>query len=105
MKVAPQSFAKTNRRAVAGFLAPFVAAGIGGLLILVGKEGFAQPKFLVPFLILVPVTLVAGLVLSIQSIAYVEELGDKDYAYSGLVLNLFSMFFFGLSVTYIFRST
>jgi hypothetical protein len=88
---------------VAGFLAPFVAGGVAGLLVLVGGESFTLPRFFVPYLILVPIILVAGLVLSIRSIAYVEELGDKDYAYSGLVLNLFSMFFFGLSLVCILR--
>lgn len=96
---------KTNHLAVAGFLTPFVAAGVTGLLILVGGEDFTHTKFFTPYLLLVPLILVAGLALSIKSIGYVETLGDKDYAYSGLVLNLFSLFFFGLSLLYLFRSS
>jgi hypothetical protein len=88
---------------VAGFLAPFISAGVTGLLILMGEEAFTELRFFIPYLFLVPAVLVAGLVLSIQSLSYVEELGDKDYAYSGLALNLFCLFFFVLSLVYVFR--
>jgi hypothetical protein len=36
----------------------------------------------------VPIILVAGLAAAIRSIPRIKDLGDKDYAYSGLTLNI-----------------
>jgi hypothetical protein len=68
---------------------PFLCAGLASSYVLFGKGDYASYRFLLYFLGLIPLLLAAGLFLSIKSIALIEEKGDKDYAYSGLVLNLF----------------
>lgn len=81
-------FRKTNHLAVLGFLCPFVSAGITAVLLL-KRESNAAPYVLSPlYLVGIPTILVCGIVLSLKSIKQIEALGDKDYAYSGLVLNL-----------------
>lgn len=79
---------KPNSRAIAGFLAPFGAAGITAGLVLGFGKGLASPFGLILYVTIVPLLLVAGLILSLRSIPFIQTLGDKDYAYSGLTLNL-----------------
>ena len=59
-------------------------------------------RFLITFLGVIPVLLAAGVFLSVKSIAFIEEKGDKDYAYSGLVLNLFFALLYLASLVYCF---
>ena len=59
-------------------------------------------RFLITFLGVIPVLLAAGVFLSVKSIALIEEKGDKDYAYSGLVLNLFFALLYLASLVYCF---
>ena len=93
-------FKKTNNRAVLGFLLPFLAMGTASGVVLWNRSfGLPFPVWL-PILVLVPVLLALGLYLSITSIPLIEELGDRDYAYSGLVLNLFLVLLFLSSVFY-----
>ncbi len=68
---------------------PFLCAAFASFYVLFGKEDYASYRFLISFLGIIPVLLAGGLFLSIKSIAVIQEKGDKDYAYSGLVLNLF----------------
>jgi hypothetical protein len=57
----------------------------------------------VPFVSLIPLILIAGLFLSLSSIPRIRDLGDKDYAYSGLVLNsFFILLYAGSLITYLF---
>ena len=91
---------KTNHLAVAGFLLPFAAAGAMALLFLWLGEDSHSLEFLVPYLTLIPLILIAGLVLSLKSIPLIEECDDKDYAYSGLTLNILFLFFYVISIAY-----
>lgn len=101
MKVFPR-FRKTNNRAIAGFLLPFVAAGLASVLVLGIEKDSLPVQLWVPFVTVIPLILVLGLILCIKSIPFIEELGDKDYAYSGLVLNIFFILFYVVSVIYYF---
>jgi hypothetical protein len=91
---------KTNHLAVAGFLLPFVAAGAMALLFLWLGDDSHSLAFLVPYWTLIPLVLIAGLVASLKSIPLIEECNDKDYAYSGLTLNILFIFFYLISLIY-----
>jgi hypothetical protein len=93
-------FRKTNNRAIAGFLLPFVAAGLASILVLgFDKDSLPFPLW-VPFVTVIPLILILGLTLSLKSVPFIEKLGDKDYAYSGLVLNIFFILFYIASLIY-----
>ena len=92
---------KANTLAVAGFLAPFVAAGVVcGLLLITGDE-FKSSKIFIIYQIAIPLILITGIVLGVKSIPHIHELGDKDYAYSGLFLSIFFLAVFLLSLIYL----
>jgi hypothetical protein len=93
---------KTNHLAVLGFLLPFAAVGIVALLVLTVREDYKTLRFSIPYLTLVPLILFAGLLCSIRSIPLIEERNDKDYAYSGLTLNLLFLFTYVISLIYFF---
>ncbi len=95
-------FRKTNHPAIAGFLMPFLCAGFASFYVLFGKGDYASYRFLISFLGIIPVLLALGLFLSMKSISLIEEKGDKDYAYSGLVLNLFFTLLYLASLIYCF---
>jgi len=95
-------FRKTNHQAILGFLLPFVAAGSVSCIVLYGRGDLLSRKFLILFLTFIPFILVMGLVFSIRSISRIRELGDKDYANAGLVLDLFFIVICFLSVVYCF---
>jgi len=95
-------FRKTNHAAIAGFLIPFLCAGFASFYVLFGKGDYASYSFLISFLGVLPFLLAAGVFLSVKSIALIEEKGDKDYAYSGLVLNLFFALLYLASLVYCF---
>ena len=97
-------FRKSNHLAIAGFLLPFASAAVTGLLILAGRDDPESLKNSIVYLILVPLILLAGLAASIRSIPLVDELGDKDYAYSGLTLNILSIFVYITSLIYFFSA-
>ena len=100
MKFPP--FRETNHLAIAGFLMPFLCAGFASFYVLFSKGDYTSYRFLVSFLGIIPVLLAAGVFLSVKSIALIEEKGDKDYAYSGLVLNLFFALLYLASLVYCF---
>lgn len=93
-------FRKTNHLAIAGFLMPFLCAGFASFYVLFSKGDYTSYRFLVSFLGIIPFLLAAGVFLSVKSIALIEEKGDKDYAYSGLVLNLFFALLYLASLVY-----
>ena len=97
-----KGFQKTNHLAVAGFLLPFVAGAVVGLLVVTVKRDFSRFEFLIPYLTLVPLLLCAGIVCSARSIPLIEERNDKDYAYSGLTLNILFLIVYGISLLYFF---
>jgi len=92
---------KTNHHAVAGFLLPFVAAGAGCGWVLFNKGRIDTPSSLLFLLVVVPLILAAGLVFSLRSLPRIKDLGDRDYAYSGLVLNIFFSLIYLGSIIYI----
>lgn len=92
---------KANTLAIAGFLAPFVAAGVTcGLLLIAGDEFKSSGVFLI-YQLAVPLILIIGVVLGVKSIPHIPELGDKDYAHSGLFLSIFFLVVFLLSLSYL----
>jgi len=95
-------FDKTNHPAVAGFLLPFVAAGVTGALVLMGGSEMADLRYSFVYLSLVPVLLIGGLISSLKSIPLIAERGDRDYAYSGLTLNVLFLCFYILSLSYFY---
>jgi len=100
-----QGSQKPNSLAIAGFLAPFAAAGITGILILWFERDATSFWIPVLYLTMVPLVLLAGLVLCLKSIPLIEELGDKDYAYSGLTLNVLFLMVYITSVIYFLSSS
>lgn len=97
-----KGFRKTNHQAVAGFLLPFLAAGSASLFVLWNRGDFRSLRFVLLFAAVIPFLLVLGLLLSIRSIQRIKDLGDRDYAYSGLVLNAFFIVFYAVSLLYYF---
>ena len=92
---------KANSLAVAGFLAPFVAAGVLCGLLLIAGDDFKSSKIFIIYQITIPLILITGIVLGIKSIPHIPELGDKDYAYTGLFLSIFFLVVFLLSLSYL----
>lgn len=100
-----QGSQKPNSLAIAGFLAPFVAAGITGLLILaIGEHVTSSSVASILYLTIVPLVLLTGLVSSLRSIPLIEKLGDRDYAYSGLTLNILFLIVYITSLIYFLSS-
>lgn len=89
-------FRKTNHLAVAGFLLPFAAAAVVGLLVLGTDGAWRRPLFLIPYLTLIPLLLIGGVVCTVKSLPLIERLNDKDYAYAGLVLNILFLLIYAL---------
>jgi hypothetical protein len=94
-------FRKVNHLAILGFLLPFVSAALACAYVLYGPGDYVSIKFWLFFVVLIPVLLGFGLFLSIKSIPHIVEKGDKDYAYSGLVLNIFFILLYLFSLSYI----
>ena len=100
----PRRFGKSNHPAILGFLVPFAAAGIASVSVLWGWNDPRSFFFRLTFIVLIPLFLIFGLWLSIKSIPLIQAKGDKDYAYSGLVLNIFFILlyvFSAISIGYI----
>ncbi len=96
-----RGFRKTNHPAIIGFLLPFVSAGLASVYVLCSPTDYASLRFRALFIVLIPLVLGLGLFLSIRSIPLIQEKGDKDYAYSGLVLNIFFILLYAFSFIYI----
>ena len=92
---------KANNFAILGFLAPFVAAGITCGLLLIAGDGFKSSGVFLIYQVVIPLVLIIGVVLGVKSIPHIPELGDKDYAYSGLFLGIFFLVVFLLSLIYL----
>jgi hypothetical protein len=102
----PRRFGKSNHPAIIGFLVPFAAAGIASVSVLWGWNNHSSFFFRLIFVAIIPLLLLFGLWLSIKSIPLIQEKGDKDYAYSGLVLNIFFILlyiFSAISIRYMQR--
>jgi hypothetical protein len=92
-----------NHHAIAGFLLPFCAAGMAALAVLATGEDHSSLTFGILFLGMIPIILLGGLCLSLRSIPLIVQRGDKDYAYSGLTLNILFTFLYLLSLLYFFK--
>ncbi len=99
-RMTPRGSQKPNSLAIAGFLIPFAAAGITGILILGFGEDVTSLRVSILYLTIVPLVLLTGLVFSLKSIPLIEQLGDRDYAYSGLTLNILFIIVYITSVIY-----
>jgi len=91
---------KVNHPAIAGFLLPFLAAALVSACVLYGGGNVSSLYYKWVFFMFTPLILAAGLYASLRSIPLIPERGDKDYAYSGLVLNLFFILFYLSSLIY-----
>ena len=89
---------QVNHPAILGFLLPFLAAAVACAWVLWGDLGSWFSK--VVFFALIPIILAAGLYASLRSIPLIPDKGDKDYAHSGLVLNIFFILFYLSSMIY-----
>lgn len=99
--MAYQSFRKTNHPAILGFLMPFATAGLASTYVLYRRGDLISFGFWLCFLVLIPLMLIGGLILSLKSIPLIKARGDKDYAYSGLVLNIFFALLYIASLVYL----
>jgi len=104
VKITPHGSQKPNSLAIAGFLAPFIAAGITGALILWLGEDVTSSWISILYLTVVPLALLTGLMCSLKSIPLIETLGDRDYAYSGLTLNILFLIVYITSLIYFLSS-
>ena len=77
-----------------------MTAGLASVLVLGFNRESLPFQFWVPFVTVIPLILILGLALSLKSVPYIDKLGDKDYAYSGLVLNIFFILFYIASLIY-----
>jgi len=91
---------KTNHPAIVGFLLPFVAAGLVSAYVLYGPGDYTSFVSKAVFFALIPLVLGAGLYACLRSLPLIPEKGDKDYAYSGLVLNVFFILLYLFSLIY-----
>jgi hypothetical protein len=92
-----------NHLAIAGFLLPFCAAGLAALAMLAVGKDQSSLTFGILFLGMIPAILLGGLCLSLRSIPLIAQRGDKDYAYSGLAINILFAFMYLLSLLYFFK--
>ena len=91
---------KVNHPAIAGFLLPFLAAALASACVLYGGGDAASWFYKAVFFVFIPLILAAGVYASLRSIPLISERGDKDYAYSGLVLNVFFILLYLASLVY-----
>ena len=73
------------------------------MAMLASAKGHSTFTFGVLFLGIIPAILVGGLCLSLLSISLIAKRGDKDYAYSGLAVNILFAFMYLLSLFYFFK--
>ncbi len=100
MKVAGER--KTNHFAIAGFLAPFQSAALICILLLIAEDNLFSSCLFPVYLTGVPLLLLAGIFFGVKSISFIEERGEKDYAYAGLTLNIFFLSVYVFSLFYFF---
>jgi len=84
----PYELGDVSKLAVVGFFLSLIGAEVMGLLLYFGQNNYGSFTFALPYVIIVPLIQLTGLVSSLKSIHYVEEWGDKDYAQGGLFLNI-----------------
>lgn len=98
----PYKLGDVNKFAGFGFFLSLIGAEVMGLLLYFNQENYGSLKFALPYLIIVSMIQLTGLVSSIKSIPHIEEWGDKDYAQGGLVLNILFLSLYIASLIYFF---
>jgi len=98
----PYEFGDVNKLAGFGFFLSLIGAEVMALLLYFGQKNYISFKFALPYLIIVPLIQLTGLVSSLKSIPHVEEWGDKDYAQGGLFLNILFLSLYIASLIYFF---
>ena len=98
----PYELGDENKLAGIGFFLALAGVEVMGLLLYFGQGAYGSLRFALPYLIIVPLIQVAGLVSSIKSTFYIEEWGDKDFAQGGLFLNVLFLSLYIASLIYFF---
>ena len=96
----PYKLGDVNKLAGIGFFLSLIGAEVMSLLLYFGRKDYGSITFALPYVIIVPLTQLTGLVSSIKSIPYVEDWGDKDYAQGGLFLNILFLSLYIASLIY-----
>ena len=98
----PYEFGDENKLAGVGFFLSLIGIEVMGLLLYFGQRSYTSFTFALPYLTVVPLIQLTGLLSSLKSIRYIEEWGDKDYAQGGLFLNILSLSLYIVSLIYFF---
>ena len=98
--MSPYEFGSVNKLAGVGFFLSLIGAEVMGLLLYFGRKNYISFKFAVPYVIIVPLIQLTGLVSSLKSIRYIKEWGDKDYSQGGLFLNILFLSLYIASLIY-----
>ena len=98
----PYKLGDENKLAGVGFFLALVGIEVMGVLLYLGQDNYGSIRFSIPYLIIVPMIQITGLVSSIKSTFYIEEWGDKDFSQGGLVLNILFIFLYIISLIYFF---
>ena len=96
----PYELGDVNKLAGIGFFLSLIGADVMGLLLYCGQKNYGSFTFALPYVIIVPLMQLTGLVSSLKSIPHVEEWGDKDFAQGGLFLNILFLSLYIASLIY-----
>ena len=96
----PYKLGDVNKLASVGFFLSLIGADVMGLLLYCGQKNYGSFTFALPYVIIVPLIQLTGLVSSLKSIPHVEEWGDKDFAQGGLFLNILFLSLYIASLIY-----
>jgi hypothetical protein len=98
----PYEFGDENKLAGVGFFLSLIGAKMMAIFLYFAQKNYGSLKFALPYLIIVPLIQLTGLVSSLKSISYIEQWGDKDYAQGGLFLNILFLLLYIASLIYFF---
>jgi len=98
--MSPYELGDVNKLAGIGFFLSLIGAEVMGLLLYCGQKNYGSFIFAFPYVVIVPLIQLAGLVSSLKSIPYVEEWGDRDFAQGGLFLNILFLSLYIASLIY-----
>ena len=96
----PYELGDVNKLAGIGFFLSLIGADVMCLLLYCGQKNYGSFTFALPYVIIVPLIQLTGLVSSLKSIPHVEEWGDKDFAQGGLFLNILFLSLYIASLIY-----
>jgi len=96
----PYQLGDVNKLAGIGFFLSLIGAKVMGLFLYCGQKNYGSLLFAFPYVIIVPLIQLTGLLSSLKSIPFVEEWGDKDFAEGGLFLNILFLSLYIASLIY-----